>query len=234
MAKNNFYGVRVGRKVGVFNSWDECKAQVDGFPGAEYKGFVAEFAAREYVYGNSTVKTIKPDNKNDRIPSERATNQNCIVAYVDGSFDELTGRYGYGVVILHDNKETHLNGCGNNSELVSMRNVAGEIMGAMKAMQFAKQNGFESITIYHDYQGISSWAKGEWKTNKIGTIEYKKYFNKISDYVKVDFSKVKGHSGDFYNDVVDALAKMSLGIDSGIKKATKEHVEKIKLYNKEY
>ena len=37
--KNKFYTVWSGRQIGVFASWDECRLQVEGFPGAKYKGF---------------------------------------------------------------------------------------------------------------------------------------------------------------------------------------------------
>jgi len=46
MAKNKFYVVWKGRTTGIFNSWEECKAQVDGFEGAQYKGFPTEPAAQ--------------------------------------------------------------------------------------------------------------------------------------------------------------------------------------------
>jgi ribonuclease HI len=39
MAKTKFYVVWKGRRAGVFNTWDECSAQVTGYPGAEYKSF---------------------------------------------------------------------------------------------------------------------------------------------------------------------------------------------------
>lgn len=39
MPKNKFYVVWVGRKPGIYSTWDSCKAQVDGFEGAKYKGF---------------------------------------------------------------------------------------------------------------------------------------------------------------------------------------------------
>ena len=38
MAKK-VYAVRKGKTPGLYMSWDDCKAQVDGFPGAEYKSF---------------------------------------------------------------------------------------------------------------------------------------------------------------------------------------------------
>jgi len=46
MAKNKFYVVWNGRSSGIFDSWDACKAQVDGFEGAQYKGFPTEVAAK--------------------------------------------------------------------------------------------------------------------------------------------------------------------------------------------
>ena len=42
MAKKKFYAVRQGRKIGMFLTWDECKKQVMGYPGAIYKSFGTE------------------------------------------------------------------------------------------------------------------------------------------------------------------------------------------------
>ena len=39
MAKNKFYVVWNGRTPGVYDSWEACKAEIDGFAGALYKGF---------------------------------------------------------------------------------------------------------------------------------------------------------------------------------------------------
>ena len=46
MAKNKFYVVWNGRTSGIFDSWDACKAQVEGFEGAQYKGFPTQEAAK--------------------------------------------------------------------------------------------------------------------------------------------------------------------------------------------
>lgn len=64
MAKNNFYTVWVGRQIGVFASWDECRQQVEGFQGAKYKGFPtreqAESAFKsEPDFGKSESEPIK-------------------------------------------------------------------------------------------------------------------------------------------------------------------------------
>lgn len=49
MAKNKFYAVVKGRTPGLYTSWDDCKAQVDKFPGAQYQGFPDEASARAYL-----------------------------------------------------------------------------------------------------------------------------------------------------------------------------------------
>ncbi len=45
------------------------------------------------------------------------------------------------------------------------------------------------------------------KTNKEGTKAYKAYFDSLKDKLIIHFQKVKGHSGDEYNDLADELAK---------------------------
>jgi len=51
MGKNkpSCYAVRVGRQTGVFYTWEECRAQVNGFPGSQYKGFSTVSEAESYL-----------------------------------------------------------------------------------------------------------------------------------------------------------------------------------------
>jgi len=51
MTKAKFYVVWKGRRAGVFNTWDECSAQVTGYPGAEYKSFDSLPAAEAALRG---------------------------------------------------------------------------------------------------------------------------------------------------------------------------------------
>ncbi len=53
MAKRKFYGVRVGKQTGVFETWEECKAQVEGIPGSSYQSFSSLEEAEQFVNGNS-------------------------------------------------------------------------------------------------------------------------------------------------------------------------------------
>lgn len=208
MAKK-FYAVRIGRNPGVYKSWSECESRVKQFPGAIFKGFETEDEAKRFVGGIEEEKKVEP------LPDG-------VLAYVDGSFDVETSTYSYGVVIINGADEKHLSGYGRDFEMAKMRNVAGEILGAMAAMEYAKNDGIKEITILHDYQGISEWAEGRWKTNNIYTQEYKRFYEKIAYDVKIRFKKVVGHSGNFYNDVADALAKKELGVK--IKKSIEDYI----------
>ena len=50
--KKKYYTVWKGHKTGVFESWDDCKAQINGFDGAQYKSFLTFEAAKKAIKGN--------------------------------------------------------------------------------------------------------------------------------------------------------------------------------------
>ena len=213
-----FYAVRVGRTPGIYNSWDDCKAQIDGFSNATYKSFKTAAEAVAFMgWGDSSdalgIKASAPvENKVSEASENNITDALENVAYVDGSFNVATGEFSYGVVMFHDGKEHTFSKSFSDPELASMRNVAGEIKGSEAAMEYAYKNGMKTLTIYHDYEGISKWPLRLWAANKEGTKAYQQYYDEIKKYVDIKFVKVKGHSGDKYNDLADKLAKEALGI----------------------
>ncbi len=193
-----FYAVKNGRKPGIYESWDDCKAQVDGFSGAIYKSFKSKADALEFLGTLESAKEVKE--------------QNIPVWYVDGSYNINTREYAFGAVLLWNGEEKTFQKKFPSDSLASMRNVAGEIKGAEFAMEYSKEAGFSEISIYYDYTGIENWALGNWNANLEGTQSYVAAYKKISKMLKVNFQKVKGHSGDKYNDLADKLAKSALGI----------------------
>lgn len=49
MLRGHFYAVRVGRRPGIYQTWEEAKSQVLGFPSAEHHKFTSFSLAFEYL-----------------------------------------------------------------------------------------------------------------------------------------------------------------------------------------
>lgn len=216
MAKK-YYAVAKGKTPGIYLTWNDCKAQVDGFSGAVYKGFATVQEAEEFVvrYGESPFVKAADKQKNiqsDDDNTESISTDTHLVAYVDGSYEHSMRQYAYGCVLVLAEDTVTLNGSGNEEDYVSMRNVAGEILGSEHAIQWAVEHGYSSITIYYDYEGIEKWANGIWKANKIGTQRYKEFVAKQRKKIDISFSKVAAHTGVKYNEMADQLAKAALGL----------------------
>ena len=262
MAKKVAYVVFVGRKTGIFTSWDEVKAQVNGFPGQKQQGYTsmadAEAAWAAWTSGSGagttdvcsagrvnsaagttgTVHKISAGSKTGAGSVEEALrthelgeniDANLIfphidgpIAYTDGSYNSMLERYAYGTIIFPNPQDLtdqlQISGSGEVDEYKTANNVAGEVLGAVTAMEFALEQGWKKITIFHDYNGLAYWAKAmpgmtrRWQAKTPIAQYYQKRYDELSQMIDVDFFWVRGHSRDHYNDIVDALAKRELGI----------------------
>ncbi len=205
-----YYAVRAGRTPGIYDSWEDCRKTVEGFPGAVYKSFPTLEEAEAFL--NASSRAMERESAGERskaVPEER---QKGPYAFVDGSFHAAANVYGYGGFLVHDGKKEVLQGAGAEPEMASMRNVAGEVLGSMAAIERALELGLKELTIYYDYLGVEMWATGAWKRNKAGTAAYHDYVSSVKDRIKLRFVKVKGHSGVEGNEEADRLAKEAAGI----------------------
>ena len=224
----NIYAIKEGRIRGIFFSWNACRNQIDDYSNATFKSFRFIKDAFEYLNYkgfNITEKITEPvpepvieekvqddiqDNIQDNI--QEPSDEQTAFAYVDGSYNAKTFTYGYGVVLVYKGKEYEFSGSDNENEMASMRNVAGEILGAMRAISEAKVLGIKDLEIYYDYQGIAAWPNETWKRNKKHTIQYHDFVVNERKNMKIDFVKVKAHSGVEYNEKADKIAKKAVGI----------------------
>ena len=214
MAKK-YYGVKKGHNTGVYDNWAECQKQINGFSGADYKGFSTKEEAEAFVYGavNPTVtSTNEVDdnyNKSAVIENNYDTSE-YIEVYVDGSFREELRSIGYGVVFVK-NDEPIFRDCGRvPTNDLTERNVTGEIYATIRTIQMCIANGFNKIILCYDYQGLEKWATGSWKAKKPLTQRYVEYYHHYTTEKGLDikFKHTPSHTGIKWNDEADRLAKL--------------------------
>lgn len=219
MAKKKVYAVRKGKTEGIFETWDECKAAVDGYPGAEYKGFSTREEALAYLDKDSDTSSIV--NSTSMVNLEEPK-ENQVIAYVDGSFDEKIGKYAFGcIMILPSGEIVRESGNGDNPESITLRNVTGEMLGAMFAVKWCIENRYSSVKICYDYSGIEMWAVGQWKAKTNLTKKYADFMKDNSKNIEITFQKIEAHTGNKYNEEADRLAKTALTDGKGIPKIKK-------------
>lgn len=205
MAAKKVYAVRKGHKVGLFDTWEECKAATDGYSGAEYKGFSNREEAEVYCFGASQYKhteTIAQDE---------------LIAYVDGSYEHSLLKYAFGCIFLMPDGLVYVeNGSGNNPENAKLRNVTGEMLGSMFAVRWAIKNGFKKIELRYDYEGVEKWVTGAWKSKTELTQKYALSMQMWQAQIDIRFTKVAAHSNVFFNELADKQAKLALVDRDGI------------------
>ena len=228
MAKK-YYAVRVGHNPGIYVTWSDCENQVKGFPGAQYKSFPTEAEAKAYMgtvsIANSSIAKQSRAKKTSVATSKKMSlgeylnkqtdnihqiveSDSCEVrAFIDGSFDKRKGVVGSGGVILLGTEEIEFSLSNTEPNHVAYWNVSGELLAALHVVDYALNHGYTSCSLYYDYMGIEMWATGRWNTNNPLTTNYAKRMKEASKQLRIDFHKVKAHSGIAYNDRADALAK---------------------------
>ncbi|MGN0153049.1 MAG: viroplasmin family protein [Lachnospiraceae bacterium] len=222
-----YYAVAKGKTPGIYFTWEDCKVQVDQFSGAVYKSFPTMDEAEAFIRAvrGEDCENLKNTNTDSSSRCERSSavetgqqedipvsTKTHLIAYVDGSYEHSRKQYAYGCVLVLKDQLVTLNGSGNDEEYVTMRNVAGEILGSEQAVTWAVEHGYEAITIYYDYEGIEKWANGIWKANKTGTQRYKAFIAEKREKIDIFFCKVAAHTGVKYNEMADQLAKEALGL----------------------
>ena len=150
----------------IYDTWDACKAAVDGVKGARYQKVHDMEEAKDLIEGEGVVLSpglhvFTDGNTQGGVGvvvvwmSEERSDDPVVVAEIATS----VGRIFYGGPIpgLGSDEEIQL-------ALQKSRNVLAELGGLYSALWQAPTEA--TLTIVHDYKGIASWMTGEWKTNE--------------------------------------------------------------------
>ena len=190
----------------IVNTWAECLKYIKGVKGAKYKSFEKIEEAKQFLTEAS--KLLKKGI--DKYP------QDCLHIYVDGSYNLTSKKYSYGVVAVRNNVIEYIDSkASNDSSQSNIRQIAGELEGAVRGVEYALSKNDSKVVIFHDYEGIAHHATGFWERREASSIEY---YDKMNNFMKsgidIIFVKVDSHTGDFFNELADEKCKEALDITS--------------------
>ena len=198
-----YYAVVHGRQPGIYNTWSETQQQVNGFPGAIYKGFASYQAAKKFMdQSNETI------TNNYNLTQVQQLQQNNIPSiYTDGSYKD--GRTGYAVVhVLNEATDTVKIHYGHVQNDLAQTNNVGELYAIYVALTLIPEN----INIYTDSRYVISsltsyiheWIQTDWRGIANKNILITIY--QLMQNRKINFYHVAAHTGNKYNEMADKWA----------------------------
>ena len=144
--------------------------------------------------------------------TENQQKQNTVIAYISSSYDEYLRKYSFGCVIITPEEDTIIEfNCDNQATYIYSINIAGEIIGAMFAINWTKNHRYDSLIIRNSYEGLGKWSSGEWTPNSYASIEYLDFYKKNKDFININYENVD--ADDTYKKSACDLAKKGLTLN---------------------
>jgi len=155
MAKQKFYVVWKGRRTGIFDSWDECNAQIKGFAGAEFKSFKTRALAEEAFASDST-KFIGQDIFETTLSAEALALIGDFIPEsicVDAAWNTMTGVVEYRGVETASGRELFHVGPLEDGTI----NIA-EFLALVHGLAYCVKQGI-TVPIYSDSRNAIGWVR---------------------------------------------------------------------------
>lgn len=161
--KTKYYVVWKGKKPGIYTSWEDCKKQINGFEGAQYKSFSSENEAKialkktfnDYKGVNTKKETLsKKELEKYGKPILRSLS-------VDAACSGNPGVMEYRGVDTKTKKQIFIQG-----PFKKGTNNIGEFLAIVHGLAFLKQKKLDIYPIYTDSKIAMSWVqKKQCRTN---------------------------------------------------------------------
>ena len=152
MADKKWYVVWKGLEPGIYDTWAECKRQIDGFEGARYKSFETQIQAVE-AYRSDSKKYIG----NKKTPDMRR-NSSAVILHslaVDAACSGNPGKMEYRGVYTETGKEIFHIG-----PLDEATNNIGEFLALVHGLALLKRQNSD-IPVYSDSVNAIQWVKNK-------------------------------------------------------------------------
>jgi ribonuclease HI len=149
--KPKFYVVWKGRRTGVFTSWKECAAQVQGFTGARFKSFPTRLAAEQALHGDGSSRSGEPAAVRLWLLAPHPPVAESVA--VDAACSGSPGRLEYRGVDLQTGKQLFRRGPYPNGT-----NNVGEFLAIVHALRLLEEQA-RAIPVYSDSKTAIAWVK---------------------------------------------------------------------------
>ncbi len=154
--KKKYYTVWKGHHTGVFESWDDCKAQIKDFQGAQYKSFSTFDAAKKALKGNYKDyigKTSKFKSELSEAQLKKIGQPNYNSISVDAASSGNPGKMEYRGVDTKTKKQLFIQG-----PFEEGTNNIGEFLAIVHGLALLKKHDSNRI-LYTDSKTAISWVK---------------------------------------------------------------------------
>lgn len=158
MARRKFYVVWEGQNPGIYDTWEECEAQVKNYPGARYKAYDDQTAATLAFRGNDrdTVDMLRAiaSHKPKVVNYEAFPDIILDSIAVDGACAKNPGPMEYqGVRVRTGEQVFHV------GPLEDGTNNVGEYLALIHALALLDKEGDTTTAIYSDSRTAISWIR---------------------------------------------------------------------------
>ena len=155
--KKKFYVVWKGKRSGIYESWDDCKAQIEGYKGAQYKSF-SEFAEAKKAFNSNYLEykgSSKSKGKKELSAEEllKIGEPNYNSISVDAASSGNPGRMEYQGVDTKTKKVLFKQGPYKQGT-----NNIGEFLALVHGLAFLKKNNSTRV-IYSDSRIAIGWVR---------------------------------------------------------------------------
>ena len=160
-SKNKYYVVWRGRLTGIFESWEECKQQTDGYEGAQYKGYTTRQeaeAAHKLNYWQAVKQGLGGKEQGiGTLGAQQSTLRSIIVPSlsVDAACSGNPGVMEYRGVDTATGREIFRMG-----PYPDATNNIGEFLALVHGLSLMKKNGC-NLPIYSDSVSAIAWVRGK-------------------------------------------------------------------------
>ncbi|MDT0606442.1 ribonuclease H family protein [Croceitalea rosinachiae] len=175
--KKKFYVVWKGKHPGIFDSWDDCKAQIEGVKGAQYKSFQTFVEAKKAFNSNYLEYKGKTKGKSELTPEEllKIGEPNMHSISVDAASSGNPGVMEYQGVDTKTKKKLFKQG-----PFKEGTNNIGEFLALVHGLAFLKLQKSDRV-IYSDSRIAIGWVrKKTCKTKLKPNLKNKEVFELIT------------------------------------------------------